>query len=156
LSRCRFLWSFVAEALGPEWQALDLGEFLEEHANRTGKRRHLFWLVFAAMTWTLWTIRNKMVIERIFLRRASDSIFKFLAFMQQWYPLCRQRVGSGTGSGWTACWRIFLWRLVIYLCSPAVDVLSRFMQELYLFFLLGMFVLLPQHTLLRLLFVLGT
>jgi hypothetical protein len=33
--------------------------------------------------------------------------------------------------------------LVIYLCSPAVDVLSRFMLELYLFFLLGMFVLLP-------------
>jgi hypothetical protein len=31
-----------AEALGPEWQALDLGEFLEEHANCTGKRRRLF------------------------------------------------------------------------------------------------------------------
>jgi hypothetical protein len=29
--------------------------------------------------------------ERIFLRRASDSIFNFLAFLQQWYPLCRQR-----------------------------------------------------------------
>jgi hypothetical protein len=50
----RLLWSFVFEALGPEWQALDLDEFLEEHANRTGRRRHLFWLVFAAMTWTLW------------------------------------------------------------------------------------------------------
>jgi hypothetical protein len=85
----RFLWSFVAEALGPEWQALDLGEFLEVHANRSDKRRCLFWLVFASMIWTLWTIRNKMVMERIFLRRASDSIFKFLAFMQQWYPLCR-------------------------------------------------------------------
>jgi hypothetical protein len=90
-SAARFLWSFVAEALGPEWQALDLGEFLEVHANRPGKRRRLFWLVFASMTWTLWTTRNKMVIERIFLRRASDSIFKFLAIMQQWYPLCRQR-----------------------------------------------------------------
>jgi hypothetical protein len=90
-SAARFLWSFVAEALGPEWQALDLGEFLEVHANRSGKRRRLFWFVFASMTWTLWTTRNKMVIEHIFLRRASDSIFKFLAFMQQWYPLCRQR-----------------------------------------------------------------
>jgi hypothetical protein len=38
----RFLWSFVAEALGPEWQALDLGEFLEVHANRSSKRRSLF------------------------------------------------------------------------------------------------------------------
>ena len=87
----RFLWNFVHEALGPAWQAPDLGEFLEIQANRTGERRRLFWLVFAALTWTLWTIRNKMVIERIFLRRASDSMFKFLAFLQQWHPLSRQR-----------------------------------------------------------------
>jgi hypothetical protein len=87
----RLLWSFLQEALGPEWQALDLGEFLEFQANRYGSRRRLFWLLFATMSWTLWNVRNKMVIERIFLRRASDSIFKFLAFLQQWYPLCRQR-----------------------------------------------------------------
>ena len=86
----RFLWSFVSKALGPEWQALDLGEFLEVNANRTGRRRRLFLLVFAVMTWTLWTTCNKMVIKRVFLRRASDSVFKFLTFMQQWYPVCRQ------------------------------------------------------------------
>ena len=49
----RFFWSFLAEALGPEWQAQDLGEFLEVQANCTGRRRRLFWLMFAAMTWTL-------------------------------------------------------------------------------------------------------
>ena len=47
--------------------------------------------MFAALSWTLWTVRNKMVIEKCFLRHASDSIFKFLAFLQQWYPLCRQQ-----------------------------------------------------------------
>jgi hypothetical protein len=36
-----FLWSLVFEALGPEWQALDLDEFLEEHTNRTGRRMRL-------------------------------------------------------------------------------------------------------------------
>ena len=46
----RFLWSFVTEALGPEWRARDLGEFLEVQANRTGKGRRLFWLVFATIT----------------------------------------------------------------------------------------------------------
>jgi hypothetical protein len=46
----RFLWSFIAEALGPEWQALNLSEFLEKHAKLY--RRRLFWLVFAAMTWS--------------------------------------------------------------------------------------------------------
>ena len=70
----RFLWNFVHEALGPAWQAADLGEFLEAQAYRTGGRRRLFWLVFAAMAWTLWTIRNKMVIERVFFLRASDYV----------------------------------------------------------------------------------
>jgi hypothetical protein len=79
----RFLWSFIFEALGTEWQALDLAEFLEEHTNHTGRRTCLFWLVFAVMTWTLWTIRNKLVTEHIFLRRLSDSVFKFLAFLQR-------------------------------------------------------------------------
>ena len=34
----RFLWNFVHEALGPAWQALDLGEFLETQAYHTGER----------------------------------------------------------------------------------------------------------------------
>jgi hypothetical protein len=75
----------------PAWVALDLGQFLELHANTTGEGRRLFLLVYATMTYTLWTIRNKMVIEHVFPRRASDSVFKFLAFLQQWYQLCRQR-----------------------------------------------------------------
>jgi hypothetical protein len=89
----RFLWSFVFKALGREWQALDLGEFLEEHANHFDRRRRLLWLVFASMTRTLWTICNKMVIERIFLRWTSDSVFKFLAFLQQWHA------GGSTSGG---------------------------------------------------------
>jgi hypothetical protein len=45
----QFLWSFVGEALGTEWQDLDLSDFLETRANQTGKRRRLFWLVFAEL-----------------------------------------------------------------------------------------------------------
>jgi hypothetical protein len=76
---------------GPAWQARDLGVFLEAQANRTGTRRRLFWFIFAAMSWTLWITRNKMVIEKVFPRRASDSVFKMLASLQLWYPLCRHR-----------------------------------------------------------------
>jgi hypothetical protein len=32
-----------------------------------------------------------MVIERIFLRRASDYVYNFLALLQQLYPLCRHQ-----------------------------------------------------------------
>ena len=76
------LWCFVREALGPEWEAHDLAEFLQVRATQVGRKRRLFWLIFAAMMWTLWTTRNKMVIERVFPRRASDLFFKILAFLQ--------------------------------------------------------------------------
>ncbi|KAE8809708.1 hypothetical protein D1007_13596 [Hordeum vulgare] len=85
------LWCFVHEALGPEWEAYNLADFLQVRATQVGRKRQLFWLVFAAMTWTLWTTRNKMVIESVFQRRASDSFFKFLAFLQLWHPLVRPR-----------------------------------------------------------------
>uniref|UniRef100_A0A8I6XL94 Reverse transcriptase zinc-binding domain-containing protein n=1 Tax=Hordeum vulgare subsp. vulgare TaxID=112509 RepID=A0A8I6XL94_HORVV len=85
------LWCYVREALGPEWVAHNFAEFLQVRATPAGRKRRLFWLVFSALTWTLWTTRNKMVIERVFPRRASDSFFKFLAFLQLWHPLARPR-----------------------------------------------------------------
>ncbi|KAE8816126.1 Signal recognition particle 54 kDa protein, chloroplastic [Hordeum vulgare] len=63
--------------------------FAKVRATQVGRKRRLFWLVFGAMIWTLWTTRNKMVIERVFQRHASDSLFKFLAFLQHWHPLAR-------------------------------------------------------------------
>ncbi|KAE8814193.1 abc transporter g family member 37 [Hordeum vulgare] len=85
------LWCFVREALGPEWEASDLADFLQVQDTQVGHKRRLFSLVFAAIMWTLWTTRNKMVIERVFQQRASDSFFRFLAFLQHWHPLVRTR-----------------------------------------------------------------
>uniref|UniRef100_A0A453QXL4 Reverse transcriptase zinc-binding domain-containing protein n=1 Tax=Aegilops tauschii subsp. strangulata TaxID=200361 RepID=A0A453QXL4_AEGTS len=45
------LWCFVREALGPEWEAHDLAEFLQVRATQVGRKRRLFWLIFAAMMW---------------------------------------------------------------------------------------------------------
>ncbi|KAE8809300.1 hypothetical protein D1007_14083 [Hordeum vulgare] len=85
------LWCFVPEALGPEWEASDLADFLQVRGTQVGHKRRLFWMVFAAMMWTLWTTRNNMMIEKVFQRHASDSFFKFLAFLQHWHPLVRTR-----------------------------------------------------------------
>jgi hypothetical protein len=49
----RFLWRFVQEVLGPDWQAQYLGEFLENRVNATGKKICLFWMEFDVMSWTL-------------------------------------------------------------------------------------------------------
>lgn len=77
-----FLWCFSRDALGPEWEALDVVEFLDTRVNQVGRRICLLLFVFAAMTWTFWTTRNMVVIERVFLWRATDSIFQVLAFLQ--------------------------------------------------------------------------
>ncbi|KAE8766362.1 dna replication licensing factor mcm2 [Hordeum vulgare] len=97
------LWCFVREAVGPEWEAHDLAEFLQLRATQVGRKRRLFWLVFAAMMWTLWTTRNKMVIERVFQRRASDSFFKFLAFLQTGIRSLGPETETGFGAIWTRC-----------------------------------------------------
>lgn len=39
----------------------------------------------------LWMIKNKMMIEHIFLRRTSNIIFNFLVFLYHWHPLSRHR-----------------------------------------------------------------
>jgi hypothetical protein len=71
-----------------------------------------------------------MVIEHIFLRRASDSIFKFLVFLQQWYPLCRQRDRERLDNMLE-----YLLVAARHLSSqPAADVLYCLALELYLFF----------------------
>ena len=74
-----------------DWDAQELGVFLQSQANRAGGGRRLFWLVFAAISWTVWNVRNKMVIEKIFPSRVTDPVFSFLGFLQQWSPLVRQR-----------------------------------------------------------------
>ncbi|KAE8770779.1 dna replication licensing factor mcm2 [Hordeum vulgare] len=80
---------FIREALGPEWEAHDLADFLQVRATQADHKRRLFWLIFVALSCTLWTIHNKMVIERVFQRHASDSFFKFHAFLQHQHPLGR-------------------------------------------------------------------
>lgn len=43
-------WSFVREALRPDWEALD----------QAGRKRRFFWLVFVLPIWTVWTMQNKI------------------------------------------------------------------------------------------------
>ena len=40
------------------------------------KSRKLVWLLFAALSWAIWNIRNKFSIEALFPNKAVDCFFK--------------------------------------------------------------------------------
>ena len=67
----RVLWTYVREALGPDWEALNLADFLQLRALQPSRHHRLFWLIFVAMSWTFWTTRNRMMIEKVFPKKAS-------------------------------------------------------------------------------------
>jgi hypothetical protein len=93
----RFLWSFVHEGVGLWLADQRPRRVMENRANATGKKRRLFWSVFATMSWTLWTIRNKMVTGRVFPHNGSNHIVRCLVLLQQWYCCVDKR----TESAWT-------------------------------------------------------
>ena len=74
--------------------------------------RHIRWLCVGVLAWTLWTVRNKLVIQKVPLRRATDSIFKMCGYLQLWRPLSRLRTGtpstdsSPTSVRWPSAWRL--------------------------------------------------
>ena len=53
--------------------------------------RHIRWLLIGVLAWTIWTVRNKLVIQRVPLRRATDVVFKLCGYLQLWRPLSRQQ-----------------------------------------------------------------
>jgi hypothetical protein len=83
-----YLWNFIHRALGSEWQAtasvssLRLMQTIPVGGDASSGYSLQFWPVPCGLCVTiLWQS------VYIFLRHASDSVFKFLALLQQWYPL---------------------------------------------------------------------
>jgi hypothetical protein len=83
-----------------------------------------------------------MVIEKIFLRRASNLAFKFLAFLQLWYPLCHRQKDKERVDGMI---RLY-WKRRAVFPRGLVAELRIPMGHFAFLFCVGVFVLLPQQT----------
>ena len=57
----QFLWSSFREVVDGGWCH---SNFFEELHDSTVGSRHIRWLGIGVLAWTLWTIHNKLVIER--------------------------------------------------------------------------------------------
>jgi hypothetical protein len=47
--------------------------------------------LFAAQSWALWLIRNKLSIEKSFPKQPADCFFKTAIFLQLWRPLLKAK-----------------------------------------------------------------
>ena len=85
----QFLWSCFRETVGGQWCNTNFPDLLAEIQASPPRYRHIRWLCVGVLAWTLWTVRNKLVIQKVPLRRATDSIFKMCGYLQLWRPLSR-------------------------------------------------------------------
>ena len=87
----QFLWSCFREIVGGSWDHNNFPALFAELQAIPPALRHIRWLTIGVLAWTLWTVRNKLVIQRIPLRRATDALFKWSGYLQLWRPLSRPR-----------------------------------------------------------------
>lgn len=87
----RFVWHCVKEIL--IWGRIP-GSLDDLHLNWLDKRGandyHIGLFSFAALAWTLWKIRNKMVIEKTFPKQPIEVIVKFVTCLQRWRMLTKE------------------------------------------------------------------
>ncbi|KAI5012533.1 hypothetical protein ZWY2020_024799 [Hordeum vulgare] len=83
----QFLWSCFRDAVGGHWCHTNVPDLFTEIQSVPSSARHIRWLTIGVLMWTLWTVRNKLVIQRLPLRCATNAIFQICGFLQLWRPL---------------------------------------------------------------------
>ncbi|KAM0914791.1 hypothetical protein ACQ4PT_011271 [Festuca glaucescens] len=89
-----FVWSVNREAVG--WpdvpsSVLDLISLGKLSQNN---KFALIWTGAAAVMWSLWTIRNKLILEAKILKHPADAVFRVIFFLQLWRPLWEEEMGK--------------------------------------------------------------
>ncbi|KAK1663022.1 hypothetical protein QYE76_051181 [Lolium multiflorum] len=86
-----FMWAGVRELLHCEWNPGGIGDFIALAQGISGPLRSLVWFTFAAMSWSLWNIRNKLTIEGKLINNPTDAFYHMMLHMQSWRVLVRRR-----------------------------------------------------------------
>lgn len=86
----KFIWSCIREILLWDRVPVSLDDL---HMNWLGKRGanyyHVDLFSFAAIAWTLWTVRNKGAMERVFPKQPSAVFFQLMSCLQRWQILLK-------------------------------------------------------------------
>ena len=87
----QFMWTCLRETIRGHWCNTNFPGLYVEIQASPPSGRYIRWLVIGVLAWTLGTVQNKLVIQRVPLRRAIDAVFKMCCYMQLWRPLSRQQ-----------------------------------------------------------------
>jgi hypothetical protein len=89
-----FAWSGIREAFGVQWNPRTFQEFFAIVNSLSPGFKQVIWLLFAAQSWALWNIRNKITIEHKLPSHPADCIFKTSLFLQLWRPLLKNKLSD--------------------------------------------------------------
>jgi hypothetical protein len=88
--RAEFVWSFVGEALGWTGYPRDMKDLLSKWLRRGfGVSYQLGLACFAGLSWAIWTVRNKISMQKKFPNSPIDVVYYALSFIQKWKSLMR-------------------------------------------------------------------
>ncbi|KAI4987573.1 hypothetical protein ZWY2020_020373 [Hordeum vulgare] len=87
----QFLWSCFREVVGGTWCHTNLPHLFIELQASPPSVRHTKCLTVGVLACTLWTVRNKLVIQGVPLRRATDAVIKMYGYLQLWRSLSRSQ-----------------------------------------------------------------
>lgn len=85
----QFLWGCVRDVTGCWWAPTSFGAFHTLTSRLSERTRRLTWLIFVAMSWALWHIRNKALIEGKFIKHHADTLYKMAILLQLWKLLSK-------------------------------------------------------------------
>ncbi|KAK1669324.1 hypothetical protein QYE76_057483 [Lolium multiflorum] len=85
-SLAQFAWAVLRQLLGCNWRQASFPQFHAILSDFAGYSRRIPWALFLAQSWALWTIRNKLSIEKKVINHPADFIYKTVIFLQLWRP----------------------------------------------------------------------
>jgi hypothetical protein len=77
--------------LNVTWNPTFFAQFFQIISVLSYGHRRAVWILFAAQSWALWHIRNKIAMKNSFPNQPADCVLKTLLFLQQWRPLFKNK-----------------------------------------------------------------
>jgi hypothetical protein len=81
--------------MGCRWSPSSFPQFFHILSTFAGRPRRFIWVLFAALCWSLWNVRNRHIFQAKVIRQPTDIIYPWIILLQQWMPAARPQDKAG-------------------------------------------------------------